>query len=256
MNSIYEEILSAVKNNHKTALCTIISTNGSTPRKTGAKMLVYEDGKVKGSIGGGDLELSVIQDALKVIKQNKASVFKHDLLYQHAMCCGGTVEVFIEPLMNKRRLYIFGAGHTGNALAQFASSLDFDIFIIDDRKEYIDSINVAGINKMNLDFPIALKALPFDKNVFIVILTYSHQADRDILAYCIKKPFAYLGMIGSRRKIKMTEKLFLDGDIGTAEDLKKVNMPIGIDINAETPEEIAISILAEIIKVKNPVHEK
>lgn len=256
MKSIYEEILSAAGNNHKTALCTIISAKGSTPRKTGSKMLVYENGTIKGSIGGGDLELSVIQDALKVIKQNKASVFKHDLLYQHAMCCGGTVEIFIEPLMNKRKLYIFGAGHTGHALAEFASTLNFDIFVIDDRKEYIDSVNVAGINKLHLDFPAALKALPFDESVFIVILTYSHQTDRDILAYCIKKPFAYLGMIGSQRKIKMTEKLFLDGDIGTEEDLKKINMPIGIDINAETPEEIAISILAEIIKVKNPVHEK
>ena len=257
MKNIYEEILSITGNNLKAALCTIISTKGSTPRKTGTKMIVYEDSTISGTIGGGDLENKVIQNALNSIKQNKAQVFKHDLLYQHGMCCGGTVEIFIEPIMNKKKLYIFGAGHTGNALAKFASYMDFDIYLIDDRKEYIDSINIPQVNKMNLGFTTALNALPFDENVYIVILTYSHQIDRDILAYCIRKPFAYLGLIGSQRKIKMTEKIFLEREIGSEEDLKNVHAPIGIDINAETPEEIAVSILAEIIKVKNPVtHEK
>jgi len=253
MNGIYDEIIQSALGNRKAALCIVTSTKGSTPRKTGAKMIVYDNAEISGTIGGGDLEKKVISDALEVIKNRKPGIFKHDLLNQHGMCCGGTVEIYIEPVMNKKKLFIFGSGHTGHALAKYAVNFEFDVYIIDDRKEYLDDINIAGVNKLNLEHNAALQSLPFDEDVFIVILTYSHQIDRDILAYCIKKPFAYLGMIGSKRKIEVTKKMFIEGKIGTAEDLEKIHMPIGVDIAAETPDEIAISILAEIIKVKNKV---
>lgn len=253
MKSIYDEITQAIENRRRAALCIVTSIKGSTPRKQGAKMIVYESSEIFGTIGGGDLEKKVIENALEVIKTLKPAVFKHDLLHQHGMCCGGTVEIYIEPIMNKKKLYIFGSGHTGQALARFAVNFEFDIFVIDERKEYLDALDLEGINKMNLEHNIALQALPFDNNVFIVIVTHSHQIDRDILAYCIKKPFAYLGMIGSERKVKITKKMFIDGNIGTLEELEKVHMPIGMDISAETPEEIAVSILGELIKVKNRV---
>ena len=253
MKSIYDEITQVTRSRRKAALCIVTSVKGSTPRKQGAKMIVYENSQIFGTIGGGDLEKRVIENALEVIKTLKPTVFKHDLLHQHSMCCGGTVEIYIEPIMNKKRLYIFGSGHTGQALARFAVNFEFDIFVIDERKEYLDALEIEGINKMNLEHNKALQALPFDNDVFIVIVTHSHQIDRDILAYCIKKPFTYLGMIGSERKVNITKKMFIDGNIGTLEDLEKVHMPIGMDISAETPEEIAISILGEIIKVKNKV---
>lgn len=253
MKSIYDEIKKSIENERKAALCIVTSVKGSTPRKQGAKMIVYENSQIFGTIGGGELEKKVIENALDVIKSHVPAVFKHDLLHQHGMCCGGTVEIYIEPIMNKKKLYIFGSGHTGQALAGFAVNFEFDIFVIDERKEYLDALAVDGINKMNLEHHKALRALPFDNNVFIVIVTHSHQIDRDILAYCIKKPFAYLGMIGSERKVKVTRKMFIEGNIGTVEELDKVHMPIGMDISAETPEEIAISILGEIIKVKNKV---
>jgi xanthine dehydrogenase accessory factor len=251
MTGIYDEILRLSKNGTEAALCTIINIKGSTPRKTGAKMIVYKNGNIKGTIGGGDLEKKVINEAVGVISSHKAQVFKHDLLHQHGMCCGGAVEIFIEPIMKIKRLYIFGAGHTGQALAKFAVHAGFDVFLIDDRKEYMDQTTAENINKMNLEHSAALQALPFDKNTFIVITTYSHQIDRDILAYCVKKEWAYLGMIGSKRKINITKKMFMESKIGSENELEKINMPIGIDINAETPEEIAISILAELIKIKN-----
>jgi len=172
------------------------------------------------------------------------------------MCCGGTVEIFIEPIEKMKRLYIFGAGHTGQALAKFALSLDFEIFILDDRKEYIDQLKeVTAINKFQVDYKKVLPTLPFDENTFVVILTYEHEIDRDILSYCINKPHAYLGMIGSKRKIEITKKMFLDADITSKKQLEKVHMPIGANIFAETPEEIAISILAELIEVKNKPHQ-
>ncbi len=264
MKLVYDDIVDAQKQNVNVALCTIITTKGSTPRKVGAKMLVYEDGSISSTIGGGDLEKKVIENALSVLKKREAKVFKHDLLNQHDMCCGGTVEIFIEPILKKNKLYIFGAGHTGQALAKYATSFDFEVFLIDDRKEYLNEVLPLGepalsvdrdlggaINKMNLPHQQALPLLPFDEQVFICIMTYSHPMDREILAFCIKKPFAYLGMIGSHRKVEMTKKMFVDAGVGTKEDLDKIDMPMGIDILAEGPDEIAISILAKLIEMKN-----
>lgn len=251
MKDLYDEIALAAKCRVHSAVCTIIETKGSSPRKAGTKMLVFEDGSIKGTIGGGSLEKLVITQALECIRTNKPSVEIHDLLHQHSMCCGGTVEIFIEPVMKTSRLFIFGAGHTGLALARFAFASGFDVYLTDDRKEYIDMCDEPLINKMHLGHTEAMQAIPFDENTYIVITTYSHQIDRDILAYCSPKKWAYLGMIGSRRKVETTKKMFVQSGIGTKEQLEKIHMPIGIDINAQTPEEIAISILAELIKVKN-----
>ncbi len=228
----------------------IVNTKGSTPREKGAKMLVYSNGEIYGSIGGGELEKAVISNALKCLKTGRPELFKHDLLHQHNMCCGGSVEIFIEPLMEKNKLYIFGAGHTGHALARHALSLDFEVVIIDDRKEYLDQIDLDGVNKLHLHYEQALPLLPMDEQTYICIMTYSHPYDRDILSFCIKKSVAYLGMIGSQRKVEMTKKLFVEAGVGTDAELEKVDMPMGIDIAAETPDEIAISILAKMISVR------
>ncbi len=239
--------------NIQVAVCTVVNTKGSTPRQQGAKMLVYSNGDIFGSIGGGDLEKNVISNALKTIRQGRPELFKHDLLHQHNMCCGGSVEIFIEPVMQKNKLYIFGAGHTGHAMARHALSLDFEVVVVDDRKEYLDQISLEGINKLHLHYSDALPLLPMDEQTYICIMTYSHPFDREILAFCIRKPFAYLGMIGSRRKVEMTRKMFLEGGLATEEDLNKVDMPMGIDIAAETPDEIAVSILAKMIAVRRKV---
>ncbi len=232
------------------ALCVIIGTKGSTPRKVGAKMLVTKEGKIFGSIGGGALEKKVIENALIVLKEKKPKTFRHDLLNQHNMCCGGTIDIYIEPIMKKNKLYIFGAGHTGQALAKYAIDMDFETVVIDDRKEYLDQISQPEINKMPLDFSQALTLLPFDEQTFVAIMSYDHAIDRNILAYCIKKPRAYLGMIGSSRKVELTKKMFSEAGIATAEELNSVDMPMGIDIKSESPEEIAISILAKLIETK------
>jgi xanthine dehydrogenase accessory factor len=256
MQDIFQKIAEAQRKGVEVALCIITNTKGSTPRETGAKMLVYHNGKTDGTIGGGELEKKVIANALETLKTKTVSTFKHDLLHQHNMCCGGTVEIYIEPVMKKNKLYIFGAGHTGHALAKHAVGFNFEVVVIDDRKEYTDEVKTEGVNKLNLHYEQALPLLPFDENTFIAIMTYSHPYDRDILAYCLKKPFAYLGMIGSQRKVEMTKKMFAQSGIGTIEELENVDMPMGIDIEAETPEEIAISILAKLIAVKNKVREK
>lgn len=253
MINIYDKITELRKSKLDFSLCTIVSTKGSTPRKVGAKMLVLEDGRIFGTVGGGAFEKFVIKNAIEQIKIHEPKLFRHDLLHQHGMCCGGTIDVYIEPTVKKNTLYIFGAGHTGHALAKYAVNFNFQTVLIDDRKEYLADIDVPDLNKMHLPFGEALKLLPFDEHTYICIMTYGHSLDRNILSFCLKKPFAYLGMIGSHRKVEMTKKIFSAGLNISDEDLQRIDMPMGIDIDAEGPEEIALSILSKLIAVKNKV---
>ena len=235
------------------AICTVVSTKGSTPTKSGAKMIVTQNSEVYGTVGGGAFEKMVIEEALTVLENGTAQLFKHELLQQHEMCCGGTMEVFIERIEKKPKLYLFGAGHTGQALAGFASALEFDVTVIDDRKEYAEQCKNTGVGILLCSVEEALTSLPFDEKTYIVIMTYKHDLDRAALAGCLQKPHRYIGMIKSRRKILVTKKKFKDIGIAPLEKLDKVDMPIGIQIGAQGPAEIAISILARLIAVKNNV---
>ena len=167
------------------------------------------------------------------------------------MCCGGRVGIYFEPIMKKNNLYIFGAGHTGKALAKIAANLDFEITLFDDRKEYLDQVDVKNIKVRQIDFAKGLKNIKTDDHTYVVIMTYSHPVDRQILSYFIDKNLAYLGMIGSQRKIIVTKKMLKDEQHGTVRQINNIDMPIGLNIKAEEPEEIAVSILAKLIEVKN-----
>lgn len=235
------------------SVCTVVDTKGSTPRKRGAKMIILPDGKYFGSIGGGNLELQVIKDAISCIQKKESKLFRHDLLHHHSMCCGGSVEIFIEYMGLRNKLFIFGAGHTGQALASFAANLDFEVYLIDERPEQFVNVLAEGINKMQVPFLSAANSIPFDESSYVAIMTYDHAIDRDILNCCLKKPFAYLGMIGSQRKTEMTKKMFETAGIVNHELQEKIDMPMGIDILAETPAEIAISILSKMIMTKNSI---
>jgi len=251
MDNIYSELNRISVSGEEAAICTVVNTKGSVPRKTGAKMIVLAGGKTSGTIGGGALEKGVIENALSVIRTYEPKLFRYDLMNQFNMCCGGSMDIYIEPVMKKNKLYIFGSGHVGRALGQLANMMQFEVYMIDDRKVELDQINNPEINKMHLHYSNALPLLPFDSHTYICIMTYSHPYDRDILAFCMKKPYAYLGMIGSLRKVEITKKRFREAMIASDEELQKVDMPMGLDINAESPEEIAISIMGKIIKTKN-----
>ncbi len=251
MNDIFEKIAEQRKLNCEFALCVVTNTKGSTPRDSGAKMLVYKDGSIFGTIGGGRIEKKIIEDALNILKIKKPGFFHYDLLKELQMCCGGSMDIYIEPVMKRNKLYIFGAGHTGLALARKAVDFDFEITVIDDRNEYLGQINIDRVNKINGKYKEVTPLLLFDEQTYITIMTYSHPLDREILSFCLEKPHAYIGMIGSRRKVEVTKRLFEEEGIGTIEDIERVDMPMGIDIGAEGPDEIAISILAKLLAVKN-----
>ena len=154
--------------------------------------------------------------------------------------------------MSKKKLFIFGAGHTGKTLADFADKTDFEVSLIDERVEIVDDLNFGDeINIIEKNHRSAIKDLKFDHHTYVVVVTHNHSYDRDIIATCAKLPHAYIGMIGSQRKIEVAKKAYLAGNILTEEEMEKIDWPIGLKINANTPEEIAISILAKLIKVRN-----
>ncbi len=251
MQSLYKKIADLENSNRKAVLCTIIATKGSAPRKVGAKMIVYSNGSIDGTIGGGALEKKVIEQALQVLKNNEGIVVTHNLVSELAMCCGGTVELFIEPIMTRKKIFVFGAGHIGKALAKFANELDFAVTLIDERYEAFDTENFSDCTLIKEHHSIAISHLVFDENTYIVILTHNHAYDREILALTSKKEHAYIGMIGSERKVLIAKKNLVASNLLNEQELNTVDMPIGIDIKAITPQEIAISILAKLIDVRN-----
>ncbi len=248
---IYDKVSGLLKTGPVTALCTVVFTKGSTPLKTGAKMIVWENGQIYGTVGGGSLEWAVINDAVKVISDRKPGFYKHNLMEQHQMCCGGTVEIYIEPLMPQKKLFLFGAGHVCKAVAKHAMDLDFEISVIDSREDVFGDWPAEGFHKVCGDFPKVLPTLAYDESTFIVIATPDHPTDREVLAFCIHKPHFYLGMIGSKNKVKRITDDFIADGIATKEQLERVDMPIGLYIHAESADEIAISILAKLISEKN-----
>jgi len=250
VNTFFYKLAECEESGDEAAVCTIIKTSGSTPRKVGAKMLVYVDGSIFGSVGGGAIEMQIIKDALESIGTGKSGVHKHDLVQDHGMCCGGTVEVFIEPIMKKKKLFIFGAGHVGKALARFACELNFKVTVIDERREMLDSWGSNGISVLNDKHRVGIKKLNFDSDTFIAVVTHKHSFDREIIALCAKKPHAYLGMIGSERKIAMAKKVYAGAGSPSQNQIAEIDWPMGLDIKAETPEEIAISILAKMIDTR------
>lgn len=250
MIDLIDTLKDQLRHGEPCALCTIVSTKGSTPLKTGAKMLVYGSGEIVSTIGGGDFEKRVIENAVNVIKTRKSELFTHNLLQQHGMCCGGSLTVFIDYMKPPDRLYIFGAGHVGRSLAKFSSLMDFEVYLIDDRTKELGKVRDERINKLPFSFDEILPRLPFSDFCYVCIMTRDHELDRKILANCINLKHAYLGMIGSKRKIEVTRKMFISGGICTEDEFDRVDCPMGIDILAQNSDEIAISILAKLILVR------
>ncbi len=251
---IYKEIVESINLGKVFVVATIVKTTGSTPRKIGAKMLIYSDSTILGTVGGGDFERIVIDDCLKLIESKAVHLLKKYSFSQQGenatgMCCGGNVEVFMEVQKKPKRLVIFGGGHIGKELVRIAKNSDFEITVVDDRKKIIDLYDDSVETKLaTIDFSDNLPQL--DENSFAVILSRSHQTDCIILQSVLKSNCQYIGLIGSKTKIS---KMFAHlQDTGIEQKLlDMVRTPIGLDINAESPFEIAVSILAEIIALKN-----
>ncbi|HNV95030.1 MAG TPA: XdhC family protein [Bacteroidales bacterium] len=251
MFNLYEEIALAQRENKKAVLLIVISTMGSSPQKPGAKMLVFEDGSTKGTIGGGAVEKEMIEKAKQFIHTGGCQKFTFNLEGDLAMACGGDMDIYMETLLPVPRLYIFGAGHVGKALAMFAKNTGFSIHLIDPRENIFNERDTEQYTCYNTDYFKVIENIPFDQNSYIVIVTPKHQYDEELLSILAKKTYRYIGMIGSTRKVAIMKQRFMEENILTPDEIEKVDMPIGIKIAAQSPEEIAISIVAKLIDVKN-----
>ncbi len=235
---------------YSAAMCTIIETSGSTPRKASSKMIVRGDAKTFGSVGGGKLELLVIEDALAAIKSGKTLLKTYSTGEENDMHCYGECSIFIDPLPAKKSLIIFGAGHVGGALVNIAENYGFKVSMVDPREELAGRLESQGIHVIKREFVEAFDEIDTDENTFIVVCTPSHSFDEELTLMCARKPHAYLGMIGSKKKVAEA-KTFFEKQGLEKEAIEAIDMPIGIPINCETPDEIAISILARLIDIKN-----
>ncbi|MBN1651659.1 MAG: XdhC family protein [Bacteroidales bacterium] len=246
--SLFQECKSGGKNG---VLCLISSTSGSTPRKIGSKMLVYPDGSIAGSIGGGKIEHMVIQDALAMMDSQYSKSVDYDLSGEAAMQCGGKVSIYFEVAQSQSTLYIFGGGHIGKVLARYANDFAFKVVLIDNRSEVLPENKINGVKYLIGDYTELLQKLDFNLHTFVVATTHKHIHDEEIIAYSLQKPHAYLGMMASKRKSALARKKWKENPEIDPKKIDEVKSPIGLQMACETPEEIAVSVLAQLIDFKN-----
>lgn len=257
---IYREIVRIRDAGERAALATIVRRLGSTPRKDSAKMLIREDGTAVGSVGGGCVEGEVWQKAKEVIRSGRPHLLSFDLNNEDAandgLVCGGRVEIFIEPIMSEERLVILGAGHLGQAICRLAGQVDFKVTVADDRESFASRERFPEAERIVVtDFGTAFSDIPVDSNTFILIVTRGHSHDQIATEQAVQTPARYVGLVGSRRKIKLIVENLLERGL-TKGHFKNLVAPIGLPIGSETPEEIAVSVVAELIAVRKGVHQR
>ena len=257
--SIWKSVTDLEKNQEAGVLCTIIRCQGSTPRHAGSKMLVKSDGSIIGTIGGGELENRTISAALKLIHDGVPGRLEYSLndpAQGDPGICGGQVEIFMEPIIPKATLVVVGAGHVGQAVAYLAQWLDFRIIISDDRPEFCTPEVIPDAEEY---FPVPLEELPKQLKItpwtYVVMTTRSVDVDVPGLPGLLDSPAAYIGVIGSRRRWETTRKQLEAAGV-SKDKIDQVRSPMGLKIHAETPEEIAISIMAEIIQIRHSRNQK
>ena len=254
---IYEEIVALRRQGRKGAVATIVNVRGSIPSFETAKMLVRDDGSIIGTVGGGCVEAEVWQAAREVMEAEKPRTLTFNLnqnpKYDTGLVCGGTLDIFIEPVLPPASLYIFGAGHVAVNLYRTAKNAGFDVTVVDDRENYANRERFPEATEVFAeDFEKAMARITPAENSFIVIVTRGHRDDMRVLRWAVQTSARYVGMIGSKRKtITIFRELVKEG---VPEQLfERVHAPVGFDIGAITPEEIAVAITAELIAVRRKV---
>ena len=249
---IYEEVLRLKRLGRASAIATIVECKGSSPQKQGAKMLVQDDGSLMGTLGGGCLEADVRQAALMAMKDGNPLTLPFELTEREGgLVCGGTVLVYIEPVLLEPHLIILGAGHVGKTLTKLARFTGFRVSVIDDRQEYANQDNVPDANELYVrDFTNAFDGTPVEKDTFIVVATRGHNHDLDAVKAALRTKAGYVGLLGSRRKRALLFKALEESGF-SQQDIDRVVIPVGLDIGSRTPEEISVSIMAQIIERRN-----
>ena len=257
---LYEEIVKLRQQGRRGAVATIVNVRGSIPSFKTAKMLVRDDGSIVGTVGGGCVEADVWQAAREVMELERPRTLTFNLnqdpKYDTGLVCGGTLEIFVEPILPPALLYIFGAGHVANGLYKIAATAGFDVTIVDDRQAYANRERFPEAAEVIADdFDAVTQRLSISETAYIVIVTRGHRDDMRVLRWAVQTPARYIGMIGSKRK---TIAIFreLTGEGLAPELFQRVHAPVGLDIGAVTPEEIAVAITAELIAARRHVERE
>ncbi len=243
--------------NRKCILVTIIEHSGSSPREPGAKMVVFENGEFEGTIGGGNLEKTALEECAKIFKSdvredNKSFIFKQKIPLgaMTGQCCGGTVELLYEVLNENAQVYIFGAGHVGQALANVLVGTPFGVHLVDERKEWIGHSAIrAEVEKHEMSALEFLHDIPeSDSKTFVVVMTHDHSIDQELIEKLVSKKTAYIGLIGSDSKWARFKQRFEQKGLDLSK-FEKVHCPIGLDVGGgKSPQEVAISVAAQLLK--------
>ncbi|HKV25577.1 MAG TPA: XdhC/CoxI family protein [Candidatus Acidoferrum sp.] len=250
---IFEEVVKMRRAGRRGALATIVHTNGSIPSYESSRMLVRDDGSIAGTIGGGCVEAEVWAAAKDVMHKEapRKMVFNlnNEASYDNGLICGGTLEVFVEPILPQPTLYLFGAGHVSMAVAKAASSAGFGIGVIDDRESFSNAQRFPMAHEIYTSYEEAFQKIQPNAASYLVIVTRGHKEDMRVLAWAVRTGARYVGMIGSKRKVLSVYKA-LEREGYRPEEFQRVFAPMGLEIGALSPEEIAISIVAELIAVR------
>jgi xanthine dehydrogenase accessory factor len=257
VREVFEAALRAEESGLPAALVTVVSTEGSTPQKAGAKMVVYADGRIVGTIGGGCVEAEMTWRARQVIETRRAEVASYDLTPDQAgedgLVCGGRMQVFIEPIEGTPTLCLFGAGHVAQPLARMAKAVGFRVEVADDRVKFANSARFPEADAIVVDsFPEAAARMTLGRNSYAVVVTRGHKGDGEALRVVLGRELRFVGLLGSRPKMVHIFADLEEQGVPAAE-LARVHCPLGVEIGATSPEEIAVSILAEMIAVRRGV---
>ncbi len=246
---IYEEAVRLSHQGRTSAIATIVECRGSSPQKRGAKMLVRDDGSIMGTLGGGCLEADVVQAALQSMKDGNPLTLPFELTEREGgLVCGGSVLVYIDPVMLEPHVVILGAGHVGKMLSKLARFAGFRVTVIDDRAEFANRENIPDANELLVgEFERAFSQVPVSRETSIVVATRGHNHDLDAVKSALRTNAGYIGLLGSKRKKALLHKALRDAGF-SANDIDRVVIPVGISIGSVTPEEIAVSIMAQIIQ--------
>lgn len=254
---VYEELVTARRTGRKAALATIVEVEGSIPSFQSAKMLIQEDGSMVGTIGGGCTEAEVWQAAREVIEIEKPRMLTFNLgqeaAYDNGLICGGQLNVYVEPVLPIPSAFIFGAGHISKSLSKVATLSGFRTVVVDDRDSYANQERFPEAAAVYADeYEAVFERLEVNESSYFIIVTRGHKDDMRVLRWAVEQPVRYIGMIGSKRKtLEVCKQLMAEGV--SLEKLTNVHAPMGLDIGAVTPEEIAVAVVAEMIhRRRNP----
>ncbi|HXW61685.1 MAG TPA: XdhC/CoxI family protein [Candidatus Acidoferrales bacterium] len=250
---LFEEVVRMRKAGRRGALATIVHTNGSIPSYESSRMLVREDGSIAGTIGGGCVEAEVWATAKEVMnaEQPRKMTFNlnHEAAYDAGLICGGTLEVFVEPILPQPTLYIFGGGHVSLEVARAASAAGFAVSVADDRQTFANPERFPMASELYTTYDEAFAKIKPNASSYLLIVTRGHKDDMRVLAWAVRTAARYIGMIGSKRKVVSVYKA-LEKEGYSTNEFERVHAPVGLDIGALSPEEIAVSITAELIAVR------